>query len=68
MDRSLTRTFSVPDDNVRVGQFPAGICDPLTRDAVSWRVRDIFHREQDSIRSDRSHRDGIPGACSACPE
>ena len=32
MNRSLTRTFTVPDDNARLGIFASPICDPLTTD------------------------------------
>jgi hypothetical protein len=32
MNRSLTRTFTVPVDNARLGIFASPICDPLTTD------------------------------------
>ena len=51
MDRSLTRTFSVPDDSVRVGEFAAGICDPLTRDVVTGACGTFFTGNR--IPSDR---------------
>ena len=35
MDRTLTRTFTVPDDEARNGQFGSSICDPVTRDLTS---------------------------------
>src|SRR5262249_39449366 len=34
MDRSLTRTFTVPDDNASLGIFASPICDPLTTDTT----------------------------------
>src|SRR4029077_4696864 len=39
MNRSLTRTFSVPSDATRTGDFArfAPICDPLTIDGVTGR-------------------------------
>jgi outer membrane receptor protein involved in Fe transport len=42
MNRSLTRTFTVPDDNVRLGVFPSPICDPLTRNSSTGACGSFF--------------------------
>ena len=64
MNRSLTRTFSVPSDAVRAGNFAgfAPICDPLTIDATG--ACTPFAEQSDSGGAHRSDRRAR--SCSRC--
>ena len=67
MNRSLTRTFSVPSDAIRAGNFAgfAPICDPLTIDRRHRKLHAVCE-QSDSGGADRPDRRRVPPARAAC--
>jgi hypothetical protein len=69
MNRSLTRTFTVPDSAVRMGDFSgvAAICDPATITSTDAGLRAV-RRQTDSGESARSTGAGVPAESAAANE